>query len=82
MSDFMSERIEKLKEIIRAYDEAILALITEPTKTFTLNTSQNELKVQYQDLDRLVATKDTLLNQLLIYEKRNTDVVEIFQAGW
>jgi hypothetical protein len=67
---FLSERIAKTKELIVAYDDAILALLSGNHQKYMLNTGQSEQQVTRLDLDSLQKTKDALYSQLNDLEAR------------
>lgn len=70
MSQFWQDRITKIEAMITAYEDAVLYLITNPTKSYSLDTGQSEQKVTYYDLDELQQTLNSLINQRDVYKKR------------
>lgn len=57
-------RLTKLKSIIEAFDDAILALGTNMTiLEYNLDTSQSKQRVTRQDLPRLIETRAVLFQQ-------------------
>lgn len=69
---FLEERIQATKEMIIAYEDAILNLQQDGTQSYTLNTSQTTQTVTKFDTNRLQATLDGLYNRLTILENRLT----------
>lgn len=78
----MRERIEKIKQLIVLYENAEVYLISNPTKSYTLDTGQSEQKVTYQDLSSIRKTVETLMNQLSVYEKRCSSVKDIYMPAF
>lgn len=57
-------RLQKLKLIIEAYDDAILALSTNMTIVeYNLDTGQSKQRVTRQDIDKLIDVRGTLFQQ-------------------
>lgn len=82
MSQFWKDRITKIETLIEAYEDAQIYLITNPTKSFTLDTGQSEQKLTYQDLDKIQSVLDGLLNQLTVYQQRISATVTINMPGY
>lgn len=60
---FEEERLEKLKALITAYDDALLALAQEGVDSYSLDTGQSRQTVHKIDLEWLKKTQETLMNQ-------------------
>lgn len=82
-TDFLQARITKTKELIVKYEDAIDFLITNPTKSYNLNTGQDSQSMTRQDLEKLQDGLDELMNRLIVYEARltgNNSVIGV--PGW
>ncbi len=71
-SQFLSDRIEKTKEMIVALEAAILALTSSNIQSFTLDTGQTREVVQKRDISRLEMTLEELYSRLSNLEERLT----------
>ena len=69
---FVKSRIDTIKLRIVAYEDAALALATDGTQLYTLDTGQSKITVTKLDLANIRATIDGLMNQLVVYEARLT----------
>lgn len=82
MSQFWQDRITKIETMIAAYEDAVIYLAANPTKSYGLDTGQSEQKVTYFDLDKLQQTLNSLINQRDIYKKRISTTVTINCPGF
>jgi hypothetical protein len=65
------ERLTKTRELVIAYEDAILAISTGgATVSYWLDTGQTMQKVTKEDLDRLNTTLEQLLNRVAVLEAR------------
>lgn len=81
--EFLKERIESTKNMIIAYEDAILNLQDSSTQSYTLNTSQTTQTVTKFDINRLQTTLDSLYNRLTTLEARLTGGATInMGAAW
>lgn len=70
---FLEERIEKTKELIIAYEDAILALGSSGgIEEYRLDTGQSVQTVKRSDLDHLQAILDNLYSRLDVFCARLT----------
>jgi len=69
-STYLSERITKTKEIITAYEDAILFLTANPAKTYRLDTGQSVQSVTIDDMNKIQDSLDILYNRLVVFEAR------------
>jgi hypothetical protein len=69
-SSFLSDQIAKTKEIIIAYNAAILALLSGNHQKYMLNTGQSETQVTRFDLKDLQETRRQLYTELQDLENR------------
>ena len=67
---FIEGRIEATKLQIIALEDAILALTTNPTQSYTLDTGQSRQVVTRYDLRSLQKTLDGLYNRCATLEAR------------
>lgn len=81
---FVQARIDSIKAQIVAYESAILALGTAGgVLSYTIDTGQSRQTVTRQDLDSLRGAYDSLLNQLTVWEARQTgNGVSVGWPGW
>jgi len=82
-TEFLQSRITRTKELIVLYEDAIEFLITNPTKSYNLNTGQDSQSMTRQDLSQLQDSLDALMNRLCVLEARltgNNSVVGV--PGW
>lgn len=70
--EFLLQRIETVKNIIIAYEDAVLTLQTGDVISYTLNTSQTTQTVTKRDVASLQASLSGLYNQLATLEARLT----------
>lgn len=70
--EFLLQRIESVKNIIIAYEDAVLTLQTGDVISYTLNTSQTTQTVTKRDVASLQAAIPGLYNQLETLEARLT----------
>ena len=82
MSDFLEERIRRLKLRIAKYEDAIDYLIENPTKSYRLNTGQTDEQVMAMDVNELEKTLDRMMNSLANYEQRLGCSATIIGPGW
>lgn len=68
--DFWVARIEKTKELIEQWEDAVLALTTGQIQSYTLNTSQTQQTVTRYNLAALQAAIDGMYNRLATLEAR------------
>ena len=69
-SEFLTDKIEKIKVTINLYEDAIDFLITNPTKKYKFDTGQTVQDVSRQDLINLQDQLDSLYNRLSIFQAR------------
>ena len=79
---FWLERQEKAKEQIIAYEDAITFLITNPTKSYKLDTGQSNQEVTRVDLGTLQTQLDGLMNRLVTIEARIKGASNINAPAW
>lgn len=63
---YLLERITKTKDLIVAYEDAILALSSGSVKSYSLDTGQSKQSVTKQDVAQLQTTLSSLENRLSI----------------
>jgi hypothetical protein len=64
---FEQEQLEKIKEMIAAYNDAISAFLTQAdVQTYTLNTGQTTTTVSRTQLASLQATRRSLMNEYAV----------------
>ena len=80
--EFWQQRITKTQEMIVAYEDAIAFLSANPTKSYRLDTGQNEQEVTHYDLKSMQQQLDTLLNRLTVLEKRTSGCPTISLPAW
>lgn len=67
---FLQARIEKTRELIVAYEDAITSLASGDTQSFTLDTGQTRQTVTKQNLKTLEDALDGMYNRLATLEAR------------
>lgn len=81
-ADFYRERIEKTKALIVAYEDAIEFLVTNPTRSYRLDSGQTEQEVTRYDIDKLQKTLDLLQGRLDSYNNRLNSNAVFNIPGW
>ena len=76
---FLQERIEVTKLLIVAYEDAITFLITNPTKSYRLDTGQSVQDVRRQDLEALQVSLDSLMNRCATLDARLNGAATVVQ---
>lgn len=80
---FLSNRITVIQNQITAYESAITFLITNPTKSYTLDTGQSRTTVTRVDLESLQNNLDILYNRLDVLDAIvNKTGTTISRPGW
>lgn len=67
---WLEARITKTKELIEAYEEAILQLSTGAVQSYSLNTGQTQQTVTKQQLSQLKNTLESLENRYATLQAR------------
>ena len=67
---FWIDQITAVKNIIAAYNTAILALTVGGVQSYTLDTGQSRQTVTKQDLKNMNETRQSLLNEVATLEAR------------
>lgn len=67
---WLEARITKTKELIVAYEDAILQLSTGAVQSYSLNTGQTTQSVTKQQLSQIKNTLESLENRLATLEAR------------
>ena len=62
---FLQERIDKTKELIIAYEDAVLNLVSGEIQSYTLDTGQSRQSVTKADIPTLNDQIDALYNRLV-----------------
>ena len=71
---FYKERIVKLKAMIEAYEDAIIAITSDGVKSYQLNTGQNDSRVTKLDVPDLQAQLDEMVNRLCRWQQKVDDI--------
>lgn len=79
---FLTARIEKVKAIIIAYQDAILAISSGAVQSYTIDTGQTRQTVTKMDLDKLDKILQTQLNLLATLNARLNGGVVIGAPCW
>ena len=79
---FLQARIEKTKELIVAYEDAITSLSSGDTQSFTLDTGQTRQTVTKQNLKTLEDALDGMYNRLATLEARLNGAVIQVRPVW
>lgn len=69
-SAWLEARIARTKELIVAYEDALIALSSGAIQTYTLDTGQTRQVVTKQQIGSLRITLETLENRLATYDAR------------
>lgn len=80
--EFYEERIEKTKEMIVAYEEAVLFLVANPTRSYTFETGQSQQEVTRFDIDKLRESITSLLSLLEYYNDQISNSVTLNVPAW
>lgn len=79
---FWIEQLDKAKALAVSYDTAITFLITNPHKSYTLNTGQSSQQVSRPDLESLQEQLDNILNRIATLEARCYGASAQIRPGW
>jgi hypothetical protein len=66
---FLQERITKLKSVIVAYEDALIAL-SSGVQSYKLDTGQTQQTVSRYDIVNIQKNLDACANQLCVYQNR------------
>jgi hypothetical protein len=66
---FWAERLEKAKQLLTAYDAAILA-VASGAQSYQLDTGQTRTLVSKANLKNIIAARDALINEVASMEAR------------
>ena len=69
-SSFLQDRIDAMKLIIVAYEDAIIFLTSNPTESYSLDTGQTITRVTRHNIADLQRGLDSSMNSLSTYEAR------------
>lgn len=70
-SEFLNDRITATKNMITAYEDAVLALgVAGGVQSYTLDTNQSRQTVTRADIPRLNEMLDSLYNRLCVLQAR------------
>ena len=69
---FLDERIERTKEMILVYEDALLALGNNAVQNYSLNTGQTTIYVTRLHLPWLLKTVQELENRMVVLQARKT----------
>jgi len=82
-STFLTDRINKTKEMIIALEDAFIQLSNGTIESYTLDTGQSVQKVTNQNIREISKTVDSLYNRLVTLEARLTgNGVNIGMPAW
>jgi len=80
---FLTDRINKTKEMIIALEDAFIQLSNGTIESYTLDTGQSVQKVTNQNIREISKTVDSLYNRLATLEARLTgNGVNIGMPAW
>ena len=80
---FWEERLTKAKAILVKYEDAVDALVVQGIQSYKLDTGQTIQTVTMQDLDKLNAAIDMLMNRVATLNARICgDGTAIMRPGW
>lgn len=81
-STFIQARIDKTKELIVAYEDAVAALAVEGAQSYTLDTGQDRQTVTKLELGTLNRVLDVLYNRCAVLEARLNGGSTIVRPCW
>ncbi len=79
---FIQDRITRTKELIIAYEDAMLALGEGGVQSYTLDTGQDRQQVTKFDIADLQKTLDALYNRCATLEARLNGAATMVRPAW
>lgn len=70
MEDFLLERIEKTKELIERYEDAVSNIMANGIQSYVLDTGQSKQVVTKANIEKLQEQIDVLYNRLATLDAR------------
>ncbi|MCK5612884.1 hypothetical protein KAR91_64015 [Candidatus Pacearchaeota archaeon] len=79
---YLEARIVKLKVILEAYEDAIIFLLANPSRSYKLDTGQSTQEVNRFDIKKMQENYDSTFNTLTSLEARLCGAALTIRASW
>lgn len=79
---YLEARIVKLKTILEAYEDAIIFLLANPSRSYKLDTGQDVQEVNRYDIQKLQGNYDSTFNMITSLEARLCGAAITIRASW